>query len=175
MKSKMFWIGGVVVLLLAVGVTVALANGTDIHACVKDNGEIRIVDGSDDCKNSETALEWNIVGPDGPSGSSGADGSDGAQGPAGPQGPPGVLRFYFRDGGETVIPPNLNIKVEGSAECDLGDKATGGGYAVVTGDARGFNVINTLRRESDHIVTARNDSTVTQEFVVRVVCADVTP
>ena len=173
MKSKMFWIGGVVVLLLAVGVTVALAHGSDIHACVNNTtGKIHIIGEGDSCKNSEYPISWNQVGQQG---LPGENGSDGAQGPAGPQGPPGVLRFYFRDGGETVIPPNLNIKVEGSAECDLGDKATGGGYAVVTGDARGFNVINTLTRESDHIVTARNDSTVTQEFVVRVVCADVTP
>ena len=63
MKSKMFWIGGVVVLLLAVGVTVALAHGSDIHACVNNTtGKIHIIGEGDNCKSSEYPISWDTDG-----------------------------------------------------------------------------------------------------------------
>ena len=55
-----------------------------IHACYKDNGNLRVIDPSAakkdqaNCKNDETALDWNQQG---------AQGEQGIQGPVGPQGP----------------------------------------------------------------------------------------
>lgn len=41
---------------------------TQIHACVKSSGKIRIVNAADACKSRETRLVWNIEGPPGPVG-----------------------------------------------------------------------------------------------------------
>ncbi len=51
-----------------------------LTACIKKvNGQLRIVSAASQCLPSETAISWNIVGPQGPAG------------PAGPQGPSGVV------------------------------------------------------------------------------------
>lgn len=86
---------------LAQGGVGSVENGT-IHACYqKNNGQLRIVQDPQECKNSEVPIAWNqrgedgTVGPTGPQGERGADGSTGAQGqsgvagPVGPQGEPG--------------------------------------------------------------------------------------
>jgi len=53
----------------------ARAVDTVIHACVKNlGGGLRIIQPGETCSHSETALDWNIQGP---------------QGPPGQQGPPG--------------------------------------------------------------------------------------
>ena len=65
---------------------VADAHGGDetvIHACVKTNGDIRIVGPADLCKAGETPVHWSIAGPTGPGG------PQGSEGPQGPQGSPG--------------------------------------------------------------------------------------
>lgn len=50
-----------------------------IHACYKaNNGQVRIVESDAECKNNETAIQWNQTGVQGP------------EGPQGPQGPPGA-------------------------------------------------------------------------------------
>jgi hypothetical protein len=76
MRGKMFWIGGVVVLLLAVGVTIALAQDpVTYHACVNNSsGTIHMIEEGESCGNSEIQIEWNQPGP---------------QGEPGPPGPPG--------------------------------------------------------------------------------------
>jgi hypothetical protein len=66
----------------------AVATNT-IHACVKDNGDVRIVSAATDCRTPEHAISWNIVGPTGPAGPTGAQGAQGDVGPTGPQGPKG--------------------------------------------------------------------------------------
>ena len=67
-----------------------------IHACVqRDSGQVRIVSAGEDCRRSETALDWNAEGPAGPAGAAGlagpagAAGAQGEMGPAGPQGDAG--------------------------------------------------------------------------------------
>jgi hypothetical protein len=75
----MFVAGGLFTLTVVGGV--ALAQDDTIEACVKSNGEVRIVDGAGDCKDNETPLSWNITGPVGP------------VGPAGPEGPSGPTEF----------------------------------------------------------------------------------
>ena len=66
-------------------------NASLIHACVKNsNGSIRIVAANSSCNaNNETALDWNILGPQGPQGPAGPDGPQGPIGPQGAEGPQG--------------------------------------------------------------------------------------
>jgi len=91
----------------AVGVAYATSSGagatTLIQACSNSvNGTLRLVaDNSRDCRNNETPISWNQVGPagavgpkgdqgpKGDKGDPGRDGATGAQGPAGPAGPAG--------------------------------------------------------------------------------------
>src|SRR6185436_19196046 len=61
-----------------------------IHACVqRDSGQVRIVAANEQCRRSETALEWNAEGPAGPAGAAGPAGPAGAPGDVGPAGPAG--------------------------------------------------------------------------------------
>jgi hypothetical protein len=61
-----------------------------INACAKkNNGQIRIVAGPEDCLPSEYHLTWNMNGPQGPPGLPGLPGENGAPGADGEQGPPG--------------------------------------------------------------------------------------
>ena len=45
----------------------AAASAEAIHACVKPNGEMRIVAATTECRGDETLLSWNVQGPPGPS------------------------------------------------------------------------------------------------------------
>lgn len=77
------------------GATNALASqqANVIHACRNDGaGNVRIVNSGSECRNSETAVEWNRegpVGPQGPKGDTGPQGDPGMQGDTGRQGAPG--------------------------------------------------------------------------------------
>ena len=74
-------------------------DGGVIHACVKDNGQMRLVNDSSECTTQETYISWNTesqpgvkgdkgdTGPQGPKGDVGPAGPVGLQGPAGPVGP----------------------------------------------------------------------------------------
>jgi len=56
--------------------TIVTAEADTIIACVnnKSQGEdLRIVDSAAECRNYETAIEWNVQGPQGPPGSSGSE------------------------------------------------------------------------------------------------------
>lgn len=101
MKNKFLLGGGSLILLLIIGVGIAYAEtgGGVINACVKSNGDVRIVNQASDCKNNETYLQWNITGQQGSKGDTGAQGPQGltgptgaagSQGPAGPKGDTGV-------------------------------------------------------------------------------------
>lgn len=77
-----------------------------IYACVNtSSGEIKLVGQNATCKNNETLVVWNVIGPAGPQGLTGLPGP---QGPAGQQGPAGVLAFseYSCDGN---IPARGNV------------------------------------------------------------------
>lgn len=51
------------------GLSAALDDGNTIHACKKNqSGDVRLVDDADQCKPSETLVEWGVQGPAGPSG-----------------------------------------------------------------------------------------------------------
>jgi hypothetical protein len=68
-----------------------LAFGQAIQACRNSaNGQLRQVETPADCKNNETPVTWNIVGPQGPAGPTGATGAAGSTGATGQQGSPGT-------------------------------------------------------------------------------------
>ena len=61
-----------------------------IRACYKEsNGDVRLVENSNDCRNNETFIRWNQTGQAGPAGPAGAQGPQGNPGSQGPQGVPG--------------------------------------------------------------------------------------
>lgn len=80
----------------AAGGTAYAVSGTGaasavIQACQnKTNGALRVVDGPGECRNSETALRWNVQGPKGEPGDRGPAGATGATGATGPAGPTGA-------------------------------------------------------------------------------------
>jgi hypothetical protein len=91
MKSRLaIAIGIVAALSIIAGAAYALTDGgVVIHACVKDNGQVRIVNEASECKAQETHIFWNITGPQGQQGQKGDKGDPGAPGAAGAQGPAG--------------------------------------------------------------------------------------
>lgn len=80
-----------------VGKVLAQVASTEIYACVKDNGLVRISTTSTTCGTGETLLSWNTQGPAGPQG---PQGPEGPQGPIGPAGSGGIGEFdpaMFKD------------------------------------------------------------------------------
>lgn len=81
---------------LAIGATLGYAaipdEGGVIHACYKDNGDLRVIDPSkgDTCKQNEVALDWNEKGVNGDTGPQGLKGDKGDVGATGPQGERGL-------------------------------------------------------------------------------------
>src|SRR3974390_106419 len=91
------WPGVVVIVaaggLAAAGVayaTIPDSNGV-IHGCYeRSTGTLRVIDSSvTNCSSKETAIAWNVQGPQGVQGPIGPQGATGPQGSAGPQGPQG--------------------------------------------------------------------------------------
>lgn len=62
-----------------------------IYACQSNtNGSLRVVSATTGCKNGETAIQWNVQGPQGDTGPVGATGPKGDTGPAGNPGATGA-------------------------------------------------------------------------------------
>ena len=124
-----------------------------IHGCVKD-GQLRILDAASQCKTRETALDWNITGPQGVPGAKGDPGSQGmpgakgdpgapgAKGDPGPQGLPGISEYES-------VPVAQPISGAGGwvfdAACPNGKTAIGGGYSLPAGSS----VIESHPRDGD--------------------------
>lgn len=89
-------------LVVGSAASIVLSHGgetTLIHACVAKDGTIRIVGATTACKIQETALDWNITGPEGPQGDPGAQGLSGQDGATGAQGPRGPSDAFVADAG----------------------------------------------------------------------------
>jgi hypothetical protein len=78
-------------LAVITGAAYAFTDGGVIHACVKSEGQVRIVKDASECKQQETHIQWNIVGPPGSKGDPGSKGLQGEVGPVGPQGLQGEI------------------------------------------------------------------------------------
>ena len=58
-----------------------------LFACARNNnGQLRLASGPGQCDGNETAVSWNIAGPQGPAGPAGPQGPEGPEGPAGVSG-----------------------------------------------------------------------------------------
>ena len=92
--KKLFIILGVIFLFMVSTSIQSLAQDQVICGCYKkQNGQLRIVNSPNDCRPSEVAISWNLIGPEGPQGPQGEQGPVGPQGPKGdpgPQGPAGA-------------------------------------------------------------------------------------
>lgn len=66
----------------------AISDDGVIYGCVGNGpiGNLRVVDDPSQCKRFETAVQWNVVGPQGPKGDKGDTGDTGPVGPIGPAG-----------------------------------------------------------------------------------------
>jgi len=96
-----------------------------IYACAhKNSGDLRVVDGPDDCLPSEIELVWSVEGPQGP------------EGPEGPQGPPGEVPnadvlALAELAGDPGFADGLPADLVRPAGCDATLLATGLGAAPV--------------------------------------------
>lgn len=71
----------------------AIADGAVIYGCVGKGaiGNLRVVDAPSQCTRFETAVMWNVVGPQGPQGEPGPQGPAGPAGATGATGPVGAI------------------------------------------------------------------------------------
>src|SRR5215471_12955438 len=152
--------------LMVVGAGLGLHAAGDssvIVACVSNNGQMRIVGSTAECKQSESALAWNIQGPAGPQGLQGTAGAAGPEGPAGRDG---------RDGGNNAPPPTVTAQMRidgvnsGSAtpitSFSLGATdtvTTGGGAGGGAGKVTFSNLVVTKTVDGDSVPLLQAAST----------------
>lgn len=122
-RAWTWWLVGIFSgVLLSGGVVGAqVVSSGVIHACVNDDGELRILGPGAACRRGESPLDWNIQGPPGP------------QGPAGPAGPVPSPAVYFAD-----VPDSPSQGKIAVAFCPPGKVAVGGGGAVGDRQAQTF-------------------------------------
>jgi hypothetical protein len=153
-SNRLVVIGTIVFVVLVVGATLTFAqSGGVIRGCVKPGtGQlVGLVDENGQCKDNETLIEWNIMGPEGPPGPAGPEGPPGPAGPAGsegPVGPPGPAGPAGPTGpqgprgisGYEVVTEYSDLDDKDHKQkivlCPAGKKALGGGWAVVDWDNR---------------------------------------
>ena len=92
-RTRLLLTGGLAAcLVIGGGIAVAAVPDDEnaITGCYdRTNGNLRIVDAEQPCRQSEARLTWNEAGTRGPAGVAGETGPQGEQGPAGPPGPVG--------------------------------------------------------------------------------------
>lgn len=76
-----------------------------IHGCYMNgmSRTLRVIDSTESCMGSETALNWSVQGPPGPAG---ATGPAGAQGP---EGPPGQPPAFTKSVAKVSVPDNVGF------------------------------------------------------------------
>lgn len=111
-----------------------------IYACVKKNGDVSLSGENERCKNNESRVSWNIVGPRGPKGDTGATGpqgpkgdkgdtgAQGAKGDTGATGPPGLKG----DTGATGAAGAPGAQGPAGPQGPQGSPGTSGGAAALT-------------------------------------------
>src|SRR5436309_2300782 len=114
-------------LLLVASPLTAMAQSSSgvVYACVQQSSaQVRIINATETCRQSETRVSWNIVGPEGPKGDPGPPGSQGlpgAPGLQGPEGPSGLSGYQI----VTTTTTGIDYRV---ATCPTGQIVIGGGY-----------------------------------------------
>jgi hypothetical protein len=106
-----------------------VADAQVIRACYqKENGQLRILLGSEGCRPSEKLISWNIQGPQG---QQGLKGDKGDPGMPGEQGPPGVSELQRVD---FSSPNNSDSPKSAFARCPAGKHTVGCGAQVFIGE-----------------------------------------
>jgi hypothetical protein len=156
----------------------ATSSSPVIRACAsKKTGALRL---ASKCKRTERFVSWNkqgITGPAGLAGASGSSGGTGAQGKEGTAGANGAARVVVRTAEVTIEDKKTGAV---TANCNPGERATGGGVEVGTGSFK--NVWSPIPggkpepAEAGETPTGwrgfwNNESGVTDTFHVYVVCA----
>lgn len=172
---------------LGVGIASGQSTGGTYTGCLQPSGKlVKVAVGTEPsgpCRGSAVEISWNQTGPQGAPGAQGQPGpqgppgADGERGPRGVQGSPGVLGFYTRS---VDISASLNDDeyTDGTAVCDTGDVATGGGFDRYTSsDAQAFVRYNRPEGENAWYVQIDNftGAPVAVYADVYVRCADITP
>jgi hypothetical protein len=105
-------------LLGGVASAAGLIPGPDgvIHGCYRHDGNLRVITADQTCDRNETALPWN------------------QQGPKGDPGPAGPAHVVVRTGGGTAA---NGAAASGTAQCQAGEIATGGGAQIGNGGTGG--------------------------------------
>lgn len=149
---------GAVVAMTALGVGNAFASHdtNTIHACKNPHGNLRMVGAPTDCTPNETAVEWNVEGPQGPVGDQGDPGPVGPAGAEGPPGPPGPEGPAGPQGpaGPAGSSGLASLDELGGLPCNVGDPAEG--TVVVTYGAGGTTTI-TCSAVARYTVTVTNE------------------
>ena len=186
-----------------VGATASLVWGhggdqTKIHSCVARDGTLRIVSATTTCRSAETALDWNIVGPQGPQG---IQGSQGIQGLAGAPGENGMDGESGVSGYEN---PFLAVELNetengiasdgqqqtwsvGRADCPQGKKILGGAHALRRSDGQrlsdaewatliqwGAHLVTLQDGTGEYVVIVLNPTAIALTAETTIVCANVT-
>ncbi|MCH9010756.1 MAG: collagen-like protein [Chloroflexi bacterium] len=133
-KYKILSVANVAVVIIIAGASVAagynpvaqfVGNDDIIRGGVESDGSLRLIGSEDSCTGGETAIQWNVTGPEGtagPVGDVGPNGTAGRQGAAGLQGPAGA------QGDEGLQGPPGETGPEGAAgsQGTPGDRGPGG-------------------------------------------------
>jgi hypothetical protein len=127
-------LGGLALIVATSGVAVAAIPSSSgvITGCYNagsnPSGQLRLIDveGGAKCTRNERQISWSQQGPPGADGTDGTDGTDGADGVDGVNGATNVVVRYVQIEGE------IGAAVRGTARCQSGERAIGGGF-----DAKG--------------------------------------
>ncbi|MEZ5078686.1 MAG: hypothetical protein R2725_14730 [Solirubrobacterales bacterium] len=119
-------------------------------------------------------------GPEGPEGEEGPEGPEGEEGPEGPQGESGIVKIFVKTASIGSVPAG-GFK-EGTESCELGQVATGGGFAGADltaeisrpSKADGSAALEDEEPIAWHI-SLRNETGETKEAGVYVICAELSP
>jgi hypothetical protein len=139
-RTTKFWLLSATVLAALAGAAYATIPGGDgvIHSCyAKSGGTLRVIDASVvNCKDGETALNWNQQGAKGDKGDPGPPGPQGPQGIQGEPGPAGVSGYE-----QVTVDKQSNVDASiftpATATCPTGKVVVGGGAEI-----RGVNPVD---------------------------------
>jgi hypothetical protein len=155
----------VITLISAITITAALVvyaqSNSMIQGCFDNKtGVLRKVNSPGDCSSKETAINWNVTGPQGipgPQGPAGPQGPQGSQGDPGPQGPPGAsgisgLEVVTSQGPLILsngLPPPSSPSGNGnrwtqSVACPAGKTAISGGAEIALADGTSNGLGNAI-------------------------------
>lgn len=101
--------------------------GRPVRRLIKQAGEVRLLVTGTRCRRGERKLVWNQQGPPGLQGAQGIPGTPGTAGTPGQQGANGATQVAVRVGS------NAASTSTAQANCQPGERATGGGYFHNTG------------------------------------------